>query len=69
VGRNRPTLAQAIHAVSGATAFTALAVKFTLIRFRLALAYDLAPRLGGLAAAAFIVIWVSSALTYFTGNL
>ncbi len=59
----------AIHAVSGAIAFTALGVKFALIRFRPPLAYDLAPWLGGAAAAAFAVIWVTSGLAYFTGNL
>ena len=47
-----------VHIIAGCTAFSALAIKFALIRFRPSLAYDLAPNLGGIAAVA-----------YFTGNL
>ena len=59
----------AIHAFFGSTAFAVLAVKFALLRFRPALAYDVAPWLGRYAAVAFIVIWVTSAYAYFTGTL
>ena len=59
----------AIHAFFGATAFAVLAVKFALLRFRPAVAYDWAPRLGAYAALAFVVIWVTSAWAYFTGTL
>ena len=69
IGAPNQPLRVVVHVVAGCTAFTALAVKFTLIRFRPALAYDLAPNLGGIAAVAFIAIWLTSALFYFTGNL
>jgi hypothetical protein len=69
IGAPTDPLRVAIHVVFGAAAFSALALKFTLIRFRPALAYDLAPWLGGAAAVAFTVIWVSSAVAYFTGRL
>jgi Family of unknown function (DUF6529) len=59
----------AIHAFFGSTAFAVLAVKFALLRFRPALAYDLAPWLGRYAAVAFVVIWITSAYAYFTGTL
>jgi hypothetical protein len=59
----------AIHAFFGSTAFVALAVKFALLRFRPALAYDVAPWLGRYVAVAFIVIWLTSAWAYFTGSL
>jgi hypothetical protein len=59
----------AIHAFFGSTAFAVLAVKFALLRFRPALAYDVAPWLGGYAAVAFVVIWLTSAWAYFTGTL
>ncbi len=69
IGAPSDPLRVAIHVVFGAAAFSALAIKFALIRFRPALAYDLAPWLGGAAAIAFTVIWVSSAVAYFTGRL
>ena len=59
----------AIHAFFGATAFLVLAVKFALLRFRPALAYDVAPWLGRYAVLAFLVIWATSAWAYFTGTL
>jgi hypothetical protein len=59
----------AIHVFFAATAFAALAVKLLLIRFRPALAYDVAPWLGRYIAFAFVVVWVSSGLAYFTDNL
>jgi Family of unknown function (DUF6529) len=59
----------AIHAFFGSTAFAALAVKLALLRFRPALAYDVAPWLGRYIAVAFIVIWITSAYAYFSGTL
>jgi hypothetical protein len=59
----------AIHAVLAASAFTAIAVKLLLIRFRPDVAYDVAPWLGRYAAAAFVGVWVSSAVAYYTGQL
>lgn len=59
----------AIHAFFGSTAFAALAVKFALLRFRPAVAYDVAPWLGRYVAVAFIVIWATSAWAYFSGTL
>jgi hypothetical protein len=59
----------AIHAFFGSTAFAALAVKLALLRFRPALAYDVAPWLGRYVAVAFIVIWLTSAWAYFSGTL
>jgi len=59
----------AIHAIFGATAFSLLGLKFGLIRFAPELAYDAAPWIGRVVAACFIVIWLSSGLAYYTGNL
>jgi hypothetical protein len=59
----------AIHAVLAATAFTAIALKLLLIRFRPRLAYDVAPWLGRYAAVAFVGVWITSAVAYYTGNL
>jgi hypothetical protein len=58
-----------LHEVFGTTAFLAIAVKLGLLRFRPALAYDLAPWLGRYAAFAFVVVWVTSVLTYYTDLL
>jgi hypothetical protein len=58
-----------IHAVFGATAFSALGIKFALIRWRPEFAYRAAPWLGGYAASAFVVVWITSGLAYYTGNL
>ena len=59
----------AVHAFFGSTAFAVLAVKFALLRWKPALAYDVAPWLGRYAAVAFIVIWITSAYAYFSGTL
>lgn len=59
----------AVHAFFGATAFAVLAVKFALLRWKPAVAYDVAPWLGRYAAVAFIVIWITSAYAYFSGTL
>jgi hypothetical protein len=58
-----------IHGIFGSTAFTALGIKFALIRWRPEIAYRVAPWLGGYAAGAFIVVWITSGLAYYTGNL
>lgn len=58
-----------MHAVAGATAFGLLGVKFGMIRFRPQMAYDWAPRIGRIVAACFVIIWITSGLAYFTGNL
>ncbi len=59
----------AIHAFFGSTAFAVLAVKFALLRWRPALAFDVAPWLGRYVAVAFIVIWITSAYAFFSGTL
>jgi hypothetical protein len=59
----------AIHAIFGATAFALLGVKFGLIRFAPDLAYDAAPWIGRAVAVCFVVIWITSGLAFFTGNL
>jgi hypothetical protein len=55
--------------VAGATAFSLLGVKFALIRWRPAVAYDVAPWIGRIAVVCFIVIWITSGYAYFTGTL
>jgi hypothetical protein len=58
-----------IHAIFGSTAFAALGIKFALIRWRPEFAYRAAPWLGGYAASAFVIVWITSGLAYYTGNL
>jgi len=58
-----------VHAVAGSIAFTLLAIKFGLIRFRPSLAYDTAPWIGRIVAICFIAIWLTSAFAYFTHEL
>jgi hypothetical protein len=55
--------------VAGATAFSLLAVKFALLRWRPSLAYDTAPWIGRIVATCFIAIWLTSGFAYFSGNL
>lgn len=69
IGAPHDPLRVAVHAIAGSTAFTLLAVKFALIRWRPHLAYDSAPWIGRVVAICFVVIWISSGLAYFTGNL
>jgi hypothetical protein len=69
VGAPRDPLRVTIHAIFGATAFSLLGVKFALIRFRPELAYDAAPWIGRVVAVCFVVIWITSGLAYFSGNL
>jgi hypothetical protein len=69
IGAPREPVRVAVHIVFGASAFLALAIKFSLIWFRPALAYDWAPWLGRYVVVAFLIVWVSSGLAYYTGNL
>jgi Family of unknown function (DUF6529) len=69
IGAPSDPLRVAIHVVAGATAFSLLAVKFALIRFKPSVAYDTAPWIGRIVAVCFVAIWISSGFAYFTGNL
>ena len=69
VGAPSSPLRVATHVIFGSTAFVLLAVKFALIRFRRERAYELAPWLGRVIAACFVVIWITSGLAYLTGSL
>jgi len=69
LGAAQQPLRAAMHGFFGATAFTVVAIKLALIRFRPEVAYNVAPWLGRYVAFAFIMIWATSALAYFTGNL
>jgi hypothetical protein len=69
IGAPHDPLRVAIHAIFGATAFTLLGIKFALIRFRPAIAYDAAPWIGRVVAICFVVIWITSGLAWFTGSL
>ena len=70
-GFGAPTspLRVAIHGIFGSTAFVAIALKLSMIRFRPRLAFRLAPWLGRYAALAFLMIWLSSAFAFYTGQL
>jgi hypothetical protein len=69
IGAPHDTLRIAVHAIAGSIAFSLLAVKFALIRFRPHLAYDAAPWIGRIVAICFVAIWITSGLAYFTGSL
>ena len=69
IGAPHDTLRVTVHVVAGATAFSLLAVKFGLIRFKPSLAYDTAPWIGRVVAICFVAIWITSGYAYFTGNL
>jgi hypothetical protein len=69
IGAPREPTRVAIHVLFAASAFTVLATKLALIRFRPTVAYAIAPWLGRYVALAFIVVWVSSAFAYFSGDL
>lgn len=68
LGAPHQPLRVAIHGFFGATAFTAVAIKLAIIRFRPRLGF-VVPWLGRYVAVAFLVIWITSALAYFTHNL
>ncbi len=69
LGAPTSPLRVAIHGIVGSTAFVAIAIKLWLIRFRPALGSLLAPWLGRYAALAFVLVWLSSAYAYYTGQL
>lgn len=69
IGAPLSPLTSATHGISGATAFTAIATKLALLKWRPQLAYDVAPWLGRTAAIAFAAIWVSSVLAFYTDIL
>ena len=69
IGAPHDPLRVAVHAIAGAIAFSLLAAKFGLIRWRPYLAYDAAPWIGRIVAVCFVAIWITSGLAYFTGNL
>jgi hypothetical protein len=69
IGAPHDPLRVAVHAIAGSIAFSLLAVKFALIRWRPHLAYDAAPWIGRIVAVCFVAIWITSGLAYFTGSL
>ena len=69
IGAPHDPLRVGVHIVAGATAFSLLAVKFALIRFKPSLAYDTAPWIGRVVAVCFVAIWITSGFAYFSGNL
>jgi hypothetical protein len=69
IGAPTRPLTSAIHGLFGGTAFAAIAIKLGLLKWRQALAYDVAPWLGRYAAVAFAVIWATSVLAYYTDIL
>lgn len=69
LGAPSSPLRGAIHGFFGSTAFIAIAVKLALLKWRPSLAYNAAPWLGSYAAVAFVIVAVTSAAVYYTGNL
>lgn len=69
IGAAHDTLRQTVHIVAGATAFSLLAIKFALIRWKPYLAYDTAPWIGRIVAVCFVAIWLTSSYAYFTNTL
>jgi hypothetical protein len=69
LGAPTSPLRGAIHGFFGSTGFIAIATKLALLKWRPTLAYDAAPWLGTYAAIAFIIVALTSAGAYFTGNL
>lgn len=69
VGAPREPIRVVVHAVAGSTAFTLLAVKFALIRWKPSVAYDTAPWIGRIVAICFVAIWMTSGLWYFLDEL
>ena len=69
IGAPLSPVTSAVHGIAGGTAFTAIGVKLALLKWRPALAYDLAPWLGRYAALAFAVIWLTSVLAFYTDVL
>jgi hypothetical protein len=69
LGAPHEPLRVATHAIAGSLAFSLLAVKFALLRWKPSLAYDTAPWIGRVVAVCFVAIWITSSLAYFSGNL
>jgi Family of unknown function (DUF6529) len=69
IGAPQSPLTSLLHGIFGSTAFIAIAVKLALLKWRPSLAYDAAPWLGRYATFAFIVVWITSVLTYYTDVL
>lgn len=69
VGAPREPLRVAVHAIAGSTAFSLLAIKLALIRWRPSLAYDTAPWIGRIVAICFVAIWITSGLYYLLDEL
>jgi hypothetical protein len=69
VGAPHSTTRQLVHVVAGATAFSLLAIKFALIRWKPYLAYDTAPWIGRVVAVCFVAIWLTSGYAFFTNQL
>jgi small-conductance mechanosensitive channel len=69
LGAPSSPLRGAIHGFFGSTAFIAIAIKLALLKWRPSLAYDAAPWLGSYAAVAFVIVAITSAAAYYTGNL
>jgi hypothetical protein len=69
IGASQSLITSMLHGIFGSTAFIAIAVKLGLLKWRPTLAYDAAPWLGRYATFAFIAVWVTSVLTYYTDIL
>jgi hypothetical protein len=69
IGAPQSPITSLLHGIFGSTAFVTIALKLGLLKWRPALAYDVAPWLGRYAVFAFIVVWVTSVLTYYTDIL
>ena len=69
IGAPQSPLAIMLHTIFGSTAFLAIAIKLALLKWRPALAYDAAPWLGRYTALAFVVVWITSVLSFYTDIL
>jgi hypothetical protein len=69
IGAPQSPITSMLHGIFGSTAFIAIAVKLGLLKWRPTVAYDAAPWLGRYATFAFVVVWITSVLTYYTDIL
>lgn len=69
IGAPQSPLAVMLHTIFGTTAFVAIAIKLGLLKWRPTIAYDAAPWLGRYAAFAFVAVWITSVLSYYTDIL
>jgi hypothetical protein len=65
IGAPRIPLRAAVHEFFGSTGFIAIAIKLALLKWRPTLAFRAAPWLGAYAAAAFIIVAITSAVAYY----